>query len=76
MEGTRGEGHTAIVSAPLKTELQRDLKKAIASNLKYAASTECLKKENEIRKKKISSQEEKMKALVETGANFVVKRGL
>jgi hypothetical protein len=63
--GTRGEGSTAIVPTPLKTELQRDLKKAIASNLKYAASTECLKKENEIRKKKISSQEEKMKALVE-----------
>ena len=50
--GTRGEGTTAVVSAPLKTELQRDLKKAIASNLKYAASTECLKKENEIQKKK------------------------
>ena len=50
--GTRGEGSTAIVPTPLKTELQRDLKKAIASNLKYAASTECLKKENEIQKKK------------------------
>jgi hypothetical protein len=51
--------------APLKTELQRDLKKAIANNLKYAASIKCLKKENDIQQNTISLQKEKVKTHVE-----------
>jgi hypothetical protein len=52
-----------VGTVPLKAELQRDLEKAIASNLEYAASTECLKNQNDIQQNTISLQQEKLKAL-------------
>ena len=52
---TRQDGD---VCAPLKSELQRDLKKAMASNSKYVASIESLKKKKNTTEYYIIAKEE------------------
>jgi hypothetical protein len=55
--------HFAIV--PLKSDLQRDLKKALACNLKHLETIKHLKNENHLQKATISLPKSETKALVE-----------
>jgi hypothetical protein len=52
------------VRAPLKSELQRDLKVAMATNSKYAASIESLKEANLMQQDLLSLHKEKVNTLV------------
>jgi hypothetical protein len=55
--------HSAIV--PCKSELKRDLKKALACNLKHSETIKRLKNENHLQKVTISLRKAETKALVE-----------
>lgn len=59
------QGHRHTSSVPLKSELERHLKKAVACNLKHQETIKRLKNDNDLQKVRISLQKTEAKVLVE-----------